>query len=311
MGLLSSLFGGSKTDGNQTGQDEKNFEILKYDGIRARNMGQLAYAIKCFESAVALNDEPETLGLLANAYLQTGHLEDARHTLERLTVKDATNLSAWLALANVCYMQEDYATMNDVCQKALALDDKNATVYYQSARAAKGLKNDLQAVVLLTKALVQDDGFVNAYLLRAEILWEMRQAKDAKEDIQKVLQLSPDSEEALLLNGKIDAALGNVEAALQGIDHVISLNPFHEEGYLLKAGIFLLQKDFDKAIDTYTEAMELMEDNARLYQERGRVYLLKGDKEKAAADLKRAIELNPESENLITGNFKNYEAKNG
>ena len=52
-------------------------------------------------------------------------------------------------------------------------------------------------------------------------------------------------------------------------------------------------------------------DNARLYQERGRVYLLKGDKEKAAADLKRAIELNPESENLITGNFKNYEAKNG
>lgn len=311
MGLLSSLFGGSKTDGNQTEQDEKNFEILKYDGIRARNMGQLAYAIKCFESAVALNDEPETLGLLANAYLQTGRLEDARHTLERLTVKDATNLSAWLALANVCYMQEDYATMNDVCQKALALDDKNATVYYQSARAAKGLKNDLQAVVLLTKALVQDDGFINAYLLRAEILWEMRQAKDAKEDIQKVLQLSPDSEEALLLNGKIDAALGNVEAALQGIDHVISLNPFHEEGYLLKAGIFLLQKDFDKAIDTYTEAMELMEDNARLYQERGRVYLLKGDKEKAAADLKRAIELNPESENLITGNFKNYEAKNG
>lgn len=311
MGLLSSLFGGSKTDGNQTGQDEKNFEILKYDGIRARNMGQLAYAIKCFESAVALNDESETLGLLANAYLQTGRLEDARHTLERLTVKDATNLSAWLALANVCYMQEDYATMNDVCQKALALDDKNATVYYQSARAAKGLKNDLQAVVLLTKALVQDDGFINAYLLRAEILWEMRQAKDAKEDIQKVLQLSPDSEEALLLNGKIDAALGNVEAALQGIDHVISLNPFHEEGYLLKAGIFLLQKDFDKAIDTYAEAMELMEDNARLYQERGRVYLLKGDKEKAAADLKRTIELNPESENLITGNFKNYEAKNG
>lgn len=310
MGLLSSLFGGNKTDESQAGQDEKNFEILKYDGIRARNMGQLAYAIKCFESAVALNDEPETLGLLANAHLQAGHIDEARNTLERLTGKDATNLSAWLALANVCYMQEDYAGMDDVCRKALALDDKNAMVYYQSARAAKGLKNDLQAIVLLTKALVQDDGFINAYLLRAEILWEMRQAKDAKEDVQKVLQLSPDNEEALLLNGRIDAALGNVEAALQSIDHVISLNPFHEEGYLLKAGVFVLQKDFDKAIETYTEALELMEGNARLYQERGRAYLLKGDKEKAAEDLKRAIELNPESENLITGNFKNYEANN-
>ena len=40
MGLLSSLFGKSKSDANeQEKQDKKNFDILKYDGIRARNMG--------------------------------------------------------------------------------------------------------------------------------------------------------------------------------------------------------------------------------------------------------------------------------
>ena len=48
--------------------DKKNFEILKYDGIRARHMGKLPYAIKCFEEAVAINDEMETLTLLANAH---------------------------------------------------------------------------------------------------------------------------------------------------------------------------------------------------------------------------------------------------
>ena len=53
MGLLSSLFGKSKSDANeQKKQDKKNFDILKYDGIRARNMGKLPYAIKCFEEAV-------------------------------------------------------------------------------------------------------------------------------------------------------------------------------------------------------------------------------------------------------------------
>lgn len=47
MGLLSSLFGGGKpNEDQQAKQEKKNFEILKYDGIRARNMRQLPYAIK-------------------------------------------------------------------------------------------------------------------------------------------------------------------------------------------------------------------------------------------------------------------------
>lgn len=63
MGLLSSLFGKSQSDENeQEKQDKKNFDILKYDGIRARNMGKLDYAIKCFEEAVALNDEKRNTG---------------------------------------------------------------------------------------------------------------------------------------------------------------------------------------------------------------------------------------------------------
>ena len=54
MGLLSALFGGKKPEDNQQEkQEQKNFEILKYDGIRARNMNQLDYAIRCFERLVS------------------------------------------------------------------------------------------------------------------------------------------------------------------------------------------------------------------------------------------------------------------
>ena len=73
MGLLSSLFGGKSSEEKQTAtQEDKNFDTLKYDGIRARNIHQLPYAIKCFENAIRLKEEPETMMLLANAYLQTG-----------------------------------------------------------------------------------------------------------------------------------------------------------------------------------------------------------------------------------------------
>lgn len=305
MGLLSSLFGGGKSDGNQTEkQEKKNFEILKYDGIRARNIGKIDYATKCFEEAIALNKEPETMGLLANIYLQAGRTEDAYTTLKQLTEAAPENSNAWLAFANVCYMQEDYTTMKYACQQVLQLNTNNATAYLLTARAERGLKNDLQAIVMLTKAIMQDETSIDAYLLRAETLWDMCQVKDATEDVEKVLQLNADNEEALLLKGKIEAAKGNMETALQCFDQVAALNPFHEKAYLLKGELLIEVKDFDKAIENYTEALELIPDNAHLYQERGRARLLKEDKAGATSDMKRAIELTPESESMITGNFK-------
>ena len=47
MGLFKSLFGGNNTpETEKEKNDKKNFEILKYDGIRAQRMGKLPYAIK-------------------------------------------------------------------------------------------------------------------------------------------------------------------------------------------------------------------------------------------------------------------------
>lgn len=307
MGLLSSLFGGNKpSEEQQAKQDKKNFEILKYDGIRARNMHQLPYAIKCFEQAVALNDEPETLQLLASAYVEAGRIDDARITLDRLIDKTPDNIKGLLSLANICYMQEDYESMNDACQKAIHLDETNALAYYLAAKAARGMKNDLQAIVMLTKAIAQNEEYGAAYLLRAEVLWDMRQAKDAMDDVEKVLSLTSEDEDALLLKGKIQAALGEVNEAYASFDQVLKVNPFNEKAYLLKGEMLTEQKEFDKAVELYTEAIELMPQNAVLYQERGRIRLLKGDKDGSVDDMKKAIELNPENEKQITGNYDNF-----
>ena len=52
MGIFSSLFGGNKKT-----EEEKNFDILKYDGIRAMRIGKLTYALKCFEEATAIQED--------------------------------------------------------------------------------------------------------------------------------------------------------------------------------------------------------------------------------------------------------------
>ena len=301
MGLFKSLFGGNSTpETEKEKNNKKNFEILKYDGIRAQRMGKLPYAIKCFEEA-------ETLSLLATAYTQANRLDDARITLDRMAAKDPEQVNTFLSLAGICYMQEDYEGMNDACQKALALDNKNPLSFYLSAKAAIGMKEDITAIAMLTKAIVLKEDYTEAYQLRAEMLWEMKQAKDAAEDIQKLLSLNPDDEQALLLKGEILAATHEPAQAEECFNQVLSLNPFNEKAYLLSGGLHLANKDFDKALAVYDEAIEINPDFAKAYHERGRVKLLKGDKDGSVEDMKKAIELAPEKEATINGQYNNYE----
>ncbi|WP_455672201.1 tetratricopeptide repeat protein [Phocaeicola sp.] len=308
MGLFKSLFGGNSTPETEKDKnDKKNFEILKYDGIRAQRIGKLAYAIKCFEEAVAINDEPETLGILATVYTQSNRLDDARITLDRLAEKEPEEVSTFLSLAGICYMQEDYEGMNDACQKALALDSKDPLTYYLSAKAAVGMKNEINAIAMLTKAIVMKEDYTEAYQLRAEVLWGMKQAKDAAEDIQKLLSLNPEDEQALLLKGEILAATGEEAQAQECFNQVLSLNPFNEKAYLLLGELHLTKKDLDKAIEVYDEAIEINPNFAKAYHERGRVKLLRGDKEGSIEDMKKALELTPDSEANISGQYNNYE----
>ena len=302
MGIFSSLFGGSKKT-----EEEKNFDILKYDGIRAMRIGKLTYALKCFEEATAIQEDLETMQHQANTYIRVNRMDNARQLMNRMTEIASDQPLVFQSLASLCYMQEDYKGMDEACRKALALNDQDPATYFLSAKAAVGLSNGIQAIAMLTKAIMLNEEFVEAYQMRAEILWTMRQAKDANEDIEKLLSMNPEDENALLLKGEILAVSGEEEKALELIDQVLALNPFSEKAYILKGSYFLAKQAFDKALGVYDEALEINPNFAQAYHERGRVKLAKGDKQGSMEDMKRAIELSPENGANINGEYNNYE----
>ena len=302
MGIFSSLFGGNKkTD------EEKNFDILKYDGIRAMRIGKLTYALKCFEEATALREDLETMNHQANTYIRVNRMDDARALMVRMTEIAPDQPLVFQSLASLCYMQEDYKAMNDACQKALALNDQDPATYFLAAKAALGMSNGIQTIAMLTKAIMLNEEFVEAYQLRAEVLWQMRQAKDASDDIEKLLSLNPEDENALLLKAEIMAVSGDEEGAVKLMNEVLALNPFCEKAYLLKGSYLLAKKDADGAIAVYNEALEINPNFAAAYHERGRAKLAKGDKQGSMEDMKRAIELAPEQGAAISGEYNNYE----
>ena len=304
MGIFSSLFGGNKKTENNK---EKNFDILKYDGIRAMRIGKLTYALKCFEEATALQEDLETMQHQANCYIRVNRMDDARKLMTRITEIASDQPLVFQSLASLCYMQEDYTSMNEACQKALALNDHDPATYFLAAKASLGMSNGIQAIAMLTKAIMLNEEFVEAYQMRAEVLWQMRQAKDANEDIEKLLSMNPEDESALLLKGEILAVSGEEKKAMELIDQVLALNTFNEKDYILKGSYFLAKQEYDKAIGVYDEALEINPNFAQAYHERGRVKLAKGDKEGSMEDMKKAIEMAPENGANISGEYNNFE----
>ena len=308
MGFFTSLFGGNKsTENDQEKNEEKNFDILKYDGIRAMRIGKLTYAIKCFEEATAIREDLETMQHQAQTYIRVNRMEDARTMMERMTEIAPQSVPVLHSLASLCYMQEDYKGMDETCRKALSLDDKNSISYFLCAKAAIGTGNGIQAIAMLTKAIINDEAFNEAYQIRAEVLWTMRQTKDALADVDKLLEMNPDDESALLLKGEISMTEGQEAEGVTIIDQVLALNPFNEKAYVLKGTYLLAKKEFDAAITVYDEALEINPNFAQAYHERGRVKLAKGDKEGSMEDMKRAIELAPENGTAINGEYNNFE----
>lgn len=72
MGIFKSLFGreAEQPEEAQDKNQERNFDILKYDGLKAMKIGKTGYAIRCFNEALAIRKNLKSLNYLALVYIQ-------------------------------------------------------------------------------------------------------------------------------------------------------------------------------------------------------------------------------------------------
>lgn len=307
--FLKSLFTGKKDSPEEEKEKnkKKNFEIFKYDGLRAQRMGRPDYAVKCFTEALAIEEDFETLGYLSQLYVQSGELEKAHNLLNRMVELEPTLVSTYLTTANLCYMKENYEEMAAAAQKAIDLEEGNANAHYLLGKATHGAGDSIMTIAHLTKAIALQEDFTEAHLLRAEALTQMQQFKEAMEDIDAILAQKPDEEAAILLRGKVKEATGQEGEAQADYQSVTDMNPFNEQAYLNLGKLFITQKKLPEAIELLDEAIELNPNFAAAYHERGRAKLLNGDTEGSVEDMKKSLELNPKEGKNLNGQFDNQQ----
>ena len=308
MNLLKKLFAGNNEpeENVRHKNEERNFDILKYDGIRAQRIGKWIYAEKCFKEALNIRPDLETASLLGSTSLQLNKLDQAHEVLGQMISLEPQRLQSYLDLARVCYLQEHYDDMLATAQQAAQLVPDNETPYFLQAQAYHKLGDSIHTIVALTQAISRKEDFTEAYLMRGQVLLEMKQYNEALEDVDFLLKHDSIDEEALRLAAEVQQGLGNEDEAVTYYKKVIDLNPFNEHSYEQIALIHARKKEYAQAIATLDEALEINE-KAQLYQLRGKLKMDSGDKEGALADMKKALELNPESENRISGHFDNFD----
>ncbi|MCR5680210.1 MAG: tetratricopeptide repeat protein [Prevotella sp.] len=274
MGFWNSLFGGAQPTAEDEKQqaDERQFNLMKYDGIRALQIGQTEYAVKCLREALKVrNDDIETHHYLQTALTRMGLLKEALAELQAMSDLQPRNVSILLNMAHLAYMEEDYGQMTAFCQKAEELEPDNSRVHSLFAQALLGQGDLVGGIARLTKSIcLSGDDEADARLLRGQTLLNMGDVNGAQDDADWLSEHIQDHEDVLLLQARILAAKGQAADAIEAYGKVIDANPFHVDAY----------------------------------RERGRLRYDQGDRKGAEDDMQKLLELNPNETNTVSGDYE-------
>ncbi len=90
MNLLKKLFGGSivNAEEERLREEVRNFDVLKYSGVKALKDGQSAYALQCFEKALEIKPELELRDYYSQALIMNNKLNDAYDLFKQILYQD-------------------------------------------------------------------------------------------------------------------------------------------------------------------------------------------------------------------------------
>lgn len=266
MNIFKRLFGVAQEEKVPTkeelqAENSKNFDILKYDGVRALKTQRYDYAIECFRHALDINEDLEIHDYMSQAYLALSDLPNAYQHLQKLAEAQTDNINIFIRMAHVAYMMEDYSIMGTACEKALLIDKESPDALHLYANSCVGIGDVTNAVALLTKAVTVKPDYADAYLLRGEVLLKEERYDEADEDASWLLENYPGNEDVLMLKANIENSRSNDAVAMEYLDKVIDANPFRQEAYALRGELRRKAGDEAGAKEDIDYAAKLQEES--------------------------------------------------
>lgn len=298
MGFFKSLFKAKAEDSaaEQEKKLQKEFEILKYDGIRAHRMHRMDYARKCFEEAIKLQDDFETYAQLVQLLFETGDFQAALVPLNHMAKAEPQIAETFISLATVHFMLENFKEMADNAQLAIDKAPDNIQAYYLKGKAMQGLAQENEAVRLFTQAIDLQGDFAEALLLRGQIYLRQAKLTEALADAEAVIASGKEVESGLLLRGSVKEVENQLEDAEADYRQVLEFDPFNQQAYIYIGKLYMNKERYADAISIMDDAIEMSPVFAEAYALRAEAKKQMGDAEGAAKDATAAANLKAASE---------------
>jgi hypothetical protein len=133
---------------------------------------------------------------LARAYYGAGELKKAIVLLDEAYKADPSNTQTALLLANMLIEDGQLDKGKELVGQLPAGSVTDPTIFINMGIAAMNKKQPAVAIDYFTKAIALDEKRYEGYYYRGLASIQMSKAKDAKPDLNKVIELAPDSSEA-------------------------------------------------------------------------------------------------------------------
>mgnify|MGYP002149530082 CR=1 FL=1 len=132
------------------------------------------------------------MSYLVSAYTMANDLGKAEDVLNRMVEMEPDHIATRLTRVNLLFMLDKDAEVITDCLHVIELEPSNHVAYFMMAKAKKATNDVFGAIADLTRSIALKEDFADAYLLRAEILLGLGQAKEALPDVEKAIEIVPE-----------------------------------------------------------------------------------------------------------------------
>jgi tetratricopeptide (TPR) repeat protein len=199
--------------------------------------------------------------------------------------------SSWIRLSGLILLLVALAS-----GAAYAEEDKTLLRAREGAAALMRGQYD-KAVAAYDEALtapeIADDIEASIYSDRGVAKWRMKLTKEAIDDFNKSIQLSPENATVYNNRGNALMDLGHPDEAVKDFDRAIALSPNYGAARNNRGNAHAALGQYEPAFQDYRKAVELMPQSAVPFNGRGKAHEELKRYHAAVRDLTRAITLNP------------------
>ena len=192
--------------------------------------------------------------------INEGRRQDANHTLESLMSSAGLDAEVLDQCITVLRAHDMRMEASNLTKRVASRCINRSYAEYLLSSDAMANGDFRSAISHANAALKEDKGYIRARCLRAKAYLETDGVIKAMQDVNRMLDESPDDLMVLDVKKDIHTAIGHYDDALELCNLMLSIDPRNADVMKDRAEILGLMGDYKNSLDSYKETLNIRED---------------------------------------------------